>query len=296
MMRKIVIAIVSLLVALTMNLPAWASSLAKAPQAAFPAIAPDFACSDSMYQTAVAHGITLGISPDSPYTYLDPKTKQPAGIDWDINTAVLHWAGIKTIHYQIMPFESLIPALLSHRIDVIADNIHETPSRNKVISFSSPAWWYGPALLVQKGNPAHIKSYSDLSRSGVTVGTITGSAADEYITHLGAHMVSFADNTSEFLSLVQGKVTVVLEDDAKFGAFIKSNPHANIEALTIPPPQILITTYGYSYARYGLRKSDCTLNFAYTRALAELRDNGPIVAILRKWGLNSSNLFIPGTV
>ena len=66
--------------------------------------------------------------------------------------------------------------------------------------------------------------------------------------------------------------------------------------LNVPPPPILISTYGYSYARYGLRKSDCTLNFAYTRALAELRDNGTIVAILRKWGLTSRNLFIPGTV
>jgi polar amino acid transport system substrate-binding protein len=294
-MRRIAVAFVSILVTLALSMPAWASSPARRPQANFPAVAPNFACSDTMYQTAVSHGITLGLSPDTPYTYLDPKTKQPTGIDWEINTAVLHWAGIKTIRYQIMPFDSLIPALLSHRIDVIADNIHETPVRNKTISFSSPAWWYGPALIVQKGNPAHIKSYADLTRSAVTVGTITGSAADEYITHLGAHMVSFADNTSEFLSLVQGKVTVVLEDDAKFGAFIKSNPNANAQVLSIAPPSILLTTYGYSYARYGLRKSDCTLNFAYTRALAELRANGPIIAILRKWGLGNRNLFIPGT-
>lgn len=294
-MRKVAVALLSLLMTLALSLPASASSPARRPGANFPAVAPNFACTDTVYQNAVSHGITLGLSPDTPYTYLDPKTKQPTGIDWDINTAVLHWAGINTIRYQIMPFDSLIPALLSHRIDVIADNIHETPVRNKVISFSSPAWWYGPALIVQKGNPAHIKSYADLTRSGVTVGTITGSAADEYITHLGAHAVSFADNTSEFLSLVQGKVTVVLEDDAKFGAFIKSNPNANAQVLSIAPPPILISTYGYSYARYGLRKSDCTLNFAYTRALAELRANGPIVAILHKWGLGSRNLFIPGT-
>ena len=30
-----------------------------------------------MYQQAAGKGITLGISPDSPYTYLNPKTKQP---------------------------------------------------------------------------------------------------------------------------------------------------------------------------------------------------------------------------
>lgn len=294
-MRRICAVLISILAALALSLPTLASAPQTKPQANFPAIAPNFACTDSVYKQAAASGITLGISPDSPYTYIDPKTKQPAGIDWEINTAVLHWAGIKTIHYAIMPFDSLIPALLSHRIDVIADNIHETPVRNKIISFSSPAWWYGPALIVQKGNPAHITSYADLKKPGVTVGTITGSAADEYITHIGAHATSFQDNTSEFLSIVQGRVTVVLEDDAKYGAFIKSNPNANVQLLDIPPPQILITTYGYSYARYGLRKDDCTLNFAYTRALAELRANGPILAILRKWGLSNRNIFIPGT-
>jgi ABC-type amino acid transport substrate-binding protein len=295
-MRKWILPFISLLAALALTIPTFASSFHTASRAAFPAVAPNFACSDTMYQQAAGKGITLGISPDSPYTYLNPKTKQPTGIDWDINTAALHWAGIKTIRYAIMPFDSLIPALLSHRIDVIADNIHETPVRNKTITFSSPAWWYGPALIVQKGNPAHIRSYADLNRHGVTVGTITGSAADEYITHLGAHMVSFQDNTSEFLSLIQGRVSVVLEDNTKFAAFKAQNPNANLVALDVPPPQDLISTYGYSYARYGLRKSDCTLNFAYTRALAELRTNGTIPTILRKWGLNPhNNLFIPGT-
>jgi len=290
-LRRLASVTLGLSAALAISLP----TMASAPRASFTAVAPNFACTDTMYQQAASKGITIGISPDSPYTYLDPKTKQPTGIDWEINTAALHWMGITKISYQIMPFDSLIPALQSRRIDVIGDNIHETPARNKLIGFSSPAWWYGPALIVQKGNPSKITSYADLTKSGVTVGTITGSAADEYLKHIGGKMTSFQDNTSEFLSIVQGRVSVVLEDDAKFGAFKKQNPNAPVEVLAIPPPQELITTYGYSYARYGLRKDDCTLNFGYTRALAELRANGPIVAILKKWGLTSRNLFIPGT-
>src|SRR5438067_13461570 len=107
-MRRISLALVSLAAALALSMPAWASAPARSSRAtSFPAIAPDFACTDTMYQRAVSRGITLGISPDSPYTFLDPKTKQPAGIDWAINMALLHWAGIKTVRYQIMPFDSL---------------------------------------------------------------------------------------------------------------------------------------------------------------------------------------------
>ena len=69
-----------------------------------------------------------------------------------------------------MPWGSQIPALLSKRTDVIAQNIHVNPERVKVISFTGPAWWYGPVVLVEKGNPDGIKSYDDLK--GKDVGAI----------------------------------------------------------------------------------------------------------------------------
>ena len=256
-------------------------------------LVPNFACTDHSYADAVAHGITLGITPDYPYTYLTSSNK-PDGIDVAINSAVLQWIGVKNVKYQIMPFASLIPALQANKIDVIADNIHETPDRVKVISFSSPAWWYGPALIVRKGNPGNIRSYSDLTRSGVTVGTVAGSAAAEYLNHVGAKAVTFQDDTNEFAAAEQGRVTVTLEDITKFAAYRQQNTKSNLVALDVQTPEILVSQYGYSYARYGLRKADCTLNFAYSRALAEMRDNGQIGQILQKYGLSKANLYLPG--
>ncbi len=49
---------------------------------------PDFACTDTSYADAVANGITLGITPDFPYTYLSD-ANEPEGIDVTINNAVL---------------------------------------------------------------------------------------------------------------------------------------------------------------------------------------------------------------
>ena len=67
-----------------------------------------------------------------------------------------------TVKLEWMPWESQVPALLSKRTDVIAGNIHHTAERDKVISFSGPAYWYGPVIVVAKGNPLGIKSYDDL--------------------------------------------------------------------------------------------------------------------------------------
>ena len=78
---------------------------------------PDFACTDTSYADAVANGITLGITPDFPYTYLSD-ANEPEGIDVTINNAVLAWIGITNVTYEIMPWDSLIPALQADQIDI----------------------------------------------------------------------------------------------------------------------------------------------------------------------------------
>jgi ABC-type amino acid transport substrate-binding protein len=43
-------------------------------------------------------------------------------------------------------------------------------------------------------------------------------------------------------------------------------------------------------ARYALRKEDCSLRVAYTHALSEMRANGMVSHILKKYGLGDRNL------
>jgi polar amino acid transport system substrate-binding protein len=207
---------------------------------------------------------------------------------------VLEWIGVTDVSVEIMPFTSLIPALQADQIDVIADNIHETPDRVKVMGFTSPAWWYGPALVVTSDNPDNIQSYDDLTRDGVTVGAVAGSAAAEYLNFIEADVTTFQDNTAEFAAAEQGRVSVTLEDDTKFAAYKQQNESTNLVALDVDAPEVLVSEYGYSYARYGLRQSDCTLNFAYSRALAEMRANGQIGQILEQFGLPKDNVYLPG--
>jgi ABC-type amino acid transport substrate-binding protein len=247
-------------------------------------------CGDSSYKDALADGLTLGISPSPPYSSVDPATNEASGIDVDIHKAVLDWMGIKTIKYDTMPFGQLIPAMLSKRIDIVATNIHVTPDRLKVVDFTGPAWWYGPAIIVQKGNPLGIKSLDDLN--GKEVGAVAGSAQDEYARHIGATTIPFQTDAEEFPSIVQGRVKIVLEDNVLFYNYMKANPDAPIEIVpNVSLPEELILGYGYGYARYATRKEDCTLRAAYTQGLAELRGDGTISAILKKYGLDPlSNL------
>ena len=147
----------------------------------------------------------------------------------------------------------VIPALLSKRIDVIASNIHYTPAQIKVVSFTGPAWWYGPAIIVRKGNPDGITSFEGLKDK--TVGAMVGTAADEYLHHVGATVVPFRNNPEDVVALADCRVPIVMDDDVKFIAYHKANPDAPLEMVpNVTVPDELIFKYGYGYARYALRK------------------------------------------
>jgi len=252
---------------------------------------PDVAnCGDPSYENAVKNGITLG-SNDNPPEFYQDANKEPAGIDWEINKAVLDLLGIKKINIVWMPWESVIPSLVSKRIDVIAADIHVNPERVKVISFSGPGWWYGPVLIVQKDNPLKIASYDDLK--GKKVGTITGSAADLYLRRIGVETTEFKQEVDELQSLNQARLDAVLEDDVVYLEFNKKNPNNNLDPLwSIPVPQNIISGGGYGMARFGIRKEDCSLRAAYSEALGEIRASGQVSAILKKYGLSDRNLMM----
>jgi ABC-type amino acid transport substrate-binding protein len=247
-------------------------------------------CGDPSLAKAKADGVTLGFSPSPPYSSLDPATKQATGLDVELVEAALKWAGVTKFKYEVMPFGQLIPALLAKRIDVVAANIHVTPDRLKAVSFTGPAWWYGPAIVVAKGNPAGITSFDTLK--GKKIGAIAGSAADEYLRKIGVAVTAFQTDAEEFSAISTGRVDAILEDDVKVIEFMKANAASPIEIVqNVAIPDELIFKFGYGYARYALRKEDCSLRSAFTQGLAEVRGNGQASAILKKYGLTNRNMF-----
>lgn len=247
-------------------------------------------CGDSSLANAKANGITLGISPSPPYSSLEPGSNKASGLDVEIHEAALKWLGIDKIRYEVMPFGQLISAMLAKRIDVVAANIHVTPDRLKAVSFTGPAWWYGPAIVTQKANPEKITSFDALK--GRKVGAIAGSAADEYLRKIGVEVTAFQTDAEEFSGISTGRVAAIVEDDVKVLEYMNNNKSVPIEIVpNVAVPEEMIFKYGYGYARYALRKEDCSLRAAYTQALAEVRGDGNVSFILKKYGLSNRNMF-----
>jgi ABC-type amino acid transport substrate-binding protein len=118
---------------------------------------------DGSYKRVAEGGLTLGIANDPPFTFQDDKTKEYDGIDVRIMKEAAKRLGIENVKWEIVQFDALIPGLIAKRWDLVVDNLHENPKRLEVISFTGPAYWYGSALAVAKGNPKNIHSWDDLA-------------------------------------------------------------------------------------------------------------------------------------
>jgi len=242
---------------------------------------------DGSYKRVLADGITLGISNDPPYTFQDEKTKEYDGIDVRIFREICKRLGITKVKWEIVQFDALIPGIAAKRWDVVVDNLHENPKRLAVVAFTSPAYWYGSALAVNKGNPKNIHTSADLA--GHSVGTVRGSFNQgllEKRTDL-KDLKLYTSNEAEFADLIAGRVDVIMEDDIKIGQFMKNHPEAAMELATgyqAAPEE-------YGYARYALSKQDVDLNHAVSRALDEIRGDETLVKIMTEFGLTSRNLW-----
>lgn len=120
-------------------------------------------------QTALRVGSTpTGI----PFTFLDTKTNKISGVMVDLVNEIGKDQGFAA-EISPMPFSSLIAALQSNKIDVIAAAMYITPPRQEVVDFSEPIYTYGEGLFVAAKDNKEYTSYAELKGEivGVQIGT-----------------------------------------------------------------------------------------------------------------------------
>ncbi len=243
---------------------------------------------DGSFDRVVREGIVIAISNDPPYTYQDEKTKEFDGVDVRILRMVTKLLGIQKVRWEIVQFDTMIPGLIAKRWDVVGDNIHENEKRLPVIDFTSPSFWYGTALAVQKGNPKNIHTSADLA--GKVVGVVRGAFQHgllEKRTDI-KELKMYTSTETELADLMAGRIDVTMDDDIKISLFLKNHPNVPIEFASGYSPAL----EEYGYARYGLRKQDVDLNHAISRALEELRANRDgIPKLLEEAGFSLRNMW-----
>jgi polar amino acid transport system substrate-binding protein len=159
------------------------------------------------------------------------------------------------------------------------------------VAFSNPDLSIGDAVLVTKGNPFRIHSYQDIvANPKVKIGASRGSANAKNATMAGipdAQMLLFQNTESTVAALKAGRVDAitfssptaiaVLEDPnitgiervLPFKGYIKPNGRANL-----------------LYSAIAFRQADADLRDLYNQRLAELKTDGTVAALMKKYSFS----------
>jgi polar amino acid transport system substrate-binding protein len=252
---------------------------------------PDAAAVDgSLKRVQDAGKLVICTSNDVPYAYRDPKTKQVTGTDIEMVRAIAKQLKIADLQLYEVPISGIISALQTRRCDLISDNIAINLERSKQISFSGPMYRAGQALVVPKGNPAHVLSQDDFH--GHTVGSYLGTIQLEYLRGLAKKDSSIEvkayKNIPEIIAdLKAGRLDAAAFDDMVAGYSLKTDPSLGIE---IVPTKLPIGDYAVGA---GFRKQDKALRYAFDDAVRNIQRSGELNAILQHWGMVPVTRYMP---
>ena len=153
--------------------------------------------------------IRVAVANEIPYGYMDP-SGAAKGAGPDVAAAVLGKLGIKgdNIQWVVTNFSSLIPGLQANRFDMTASEMAIRPERCQKVIYSEPNTSYGEGLLVAKGNPKDLTTYSDFKKKGMKVAVMAGADQLHMMQSLGVpegNIVTIASNSDAISTVSTGR-------------------------------------------------------------------------------------------
>jgi len=174
---------------------------------------------------AQAKPLVIGMELNYPPFEMTDPSGTPTGVGVDMAHALGEYLH-RPVTIENMPFEGLIPALKTSRIDLIISSMTATDERRKSITFSDPYLSTGLAILVQKKSA--IQSIADVDKPGQTVTVKTGTTSADYArTHFkNVTVLAFPQDTACALEVIQGKADAFIYDQMSIYQFAKKHPDA----------------------------------------------------------------------
>jgi len=167
--------------------------------------------------------LIIGMELNYPPFEMTDAAGTPTGVGVDMAHALCDYLH-RPINIQNMPFEGLIPALKTGRIDLIISSMTATDERRKSIDFSDPYLSTGLSILVKKESP--IQGIADVDKPGVIVVLKTGTTSAIYARdHFkNATVLPLEQDTACALEVVQGKADAFIYDQMSIYQFAKKHP------------------------------------------------------------------------
>lgn len=209
---------------------------------------------------------TSGVYP--PFEYVE--AGRLVGFDIDLGEMIARKLGVKANFVKI-EWKGIIAALKSGRADILITAMTKTPDRAEQIAFSVPYYTTAMAILVRKDNTA-IHSREDLK--GRVLGAEQGSRGEVEAKAVGAKEVKIYDSVMlAFKDLEIGRIEAVTEM-LPTSLYVISRQFSGLK---------VGTSYSEGVVGVNTRLEDKTLLAAIDQAIGELKAEGQLDGLHKKW-------------
>jgi polar amino acid transport system substrate-binding protein len=207
-----------------------------------------------------------------PFEMRDEQGK-PAGVSVDLAEALGKHLG-REIQIQNLPFDGLIPALKTGRIDVVISSMTATAERAQSIDFSLPYLRTGLCLLV--GKKGGIGSVADVEAAGQVVVVKKGTTGHLYASQrLKAARVLVLDKEGAcVLEVEQGKADAFIYDQMSVFRHWQKRPETT---------RAVLAPFQQEAWAVGVRKGNDALRAQVDGFISAFRADGGFERLGEKW-------------
>ena len=198
------------------------------------------------------------------------------GIDVEVAQAIADKLGLELV-VDDMDFDAALLAAQNGQSDIVMAGVTVNAERQQVMEFSDSYATGVQVVIVKEDSP--IQSVDDLANAEMigcqkaTTGYIYCSDTVENGGYGEDHVTAYDTGATAVMALVNGQVDAVVIDSAPAEEFVKANPGL----------KILDTEFAVEDYAIGVAKGNTALLDAINGAMAELKADGTLQAIVDKY-------------
>ncbi len=229
--------------------------------------------------------IVFGGTGSAPFGFVDEESGEYKGINWEISTAVANKLGIEDVEFQIISFDSLIQSLNTGKVDMVSAAMYITDERKEAVDFSNAYYKESEGILFDASKD--YKSLEDMKGSvcAVQSGSSLASVAEQYLEEgIFSRLDTYQSLDEMILAVNTGKADVCLGDNVALAYAMETAADTGAE---------LVFLDNYEPIKEGIigdvfAKGDDAFVAEWNAALDEMKEDGSLLAILEKYGLDES--------
>ncbi|KQB95449.1 amino acid ABC transporter [Loktanella sp. 1ANDIMAR09] len=173
-----------------------------------------------------------------------------------------------TCEWVTNEWDSIIPNLVSGNYDVIIAGMSITDERDEVIDFSDN--------YTQPDPSAYLVTSGDVDLANAVIAAQTGTIQAAFVAGTGATLLEFATPDETVAAVKSGEADAVLADKA----FLAPIAESDAEVMLMGQEELIGGGVGL-----GLRESDGELRDKFNAAIASMKADGSLNALIAEWGV-----------